>query len=94
MILRLVAKYLFWLFLTSTAWAHPYDDPFAFRKHLTNDGRVIYSNIEKRCFSNGLLTCQEYHPIWKGRLNVSSTEQVINNDKQSNSVPVETGSKE
>ena len=56
-------------------WSHPYDDPLVFRKHLTDDGRVIYSNIEKRCFSNGKLTCMEYHPIWKGRLKTSVEEQ-------------------
>ncbi|MCP4186213.1 MAG: hypothetical protein GY763_01280, partial [Gammaproteobacteria bacterium] len=33
-----------------------------------------YSNIEKRCFSDGVLTCIEFHPIWKGGLS-SSTEQ-------------------
>jgi len=92
MILRSVEKLSLWLFLVSSAWAHPYDDPFAFRKHLTNDGRVIYSNIEKRCFSNGLLTCQEYHPIWKGRLKASSTAQVINNDGQSKPASVVAGS--
>jgi len=56
------------------AWSHPYDDPFAFRKHLTDDGRVIYSNIEKRCFSKGVLTCLEYHPVWRGRLKSTSNE--------------------
>ncbi len=94
MILRLVAKYLLWFFLIPTAWSHPYDDPFAFRKHLTDDGRVIYSNIEKRCFSKGVLTCMEYHPIWKGRLKVATSKQDVKTGKQSNSVSAVTDSEE
>ncbi len=57
---------LFGLFLAPGAFSHPYDEPLTFRKHLTNDGRVIYSNIQKKCFSDGKLTCLKYHPIWKG----------------------------
>ena len=52
------------LFIAFSAAAHPYEEPLTFRKHLTNDGRVIYSNIPKKCFSNGYLTCQQLHPIY------------------------------
>ena len=52
------------LILTSAASAHPYDEPLTFRKHLTDDGRVIYSNIPKACFSKGVLTCERLHPIF------------------------------
>ena len=52
------------LFIASSASAHPYDEPLTFRKHLTDDGRVIYSNIPKSCFSKGLLTCENLHPIY------------------------------
>jgi hypothetical protein len=51
-------------FIASSASAHPYDEPLTFRKHLTDDGRVIYSNIPKSCFSKGLLTCENLHPIY------------------------------
>jgi hypothetical protein len=57
--------------------SHPFDEPLKFRKHLTNDGRVIYSNIEKRCFSNGKLTCLEYHPIWRGGLTTKHEADTI-----------------
>ncbi len=39
----------------------------SFQKIRTDDGRIIYSNIEKRCFSNGRLICLNYHPIFSGR---------------------------
>lgn len=55
--------------------SHPFDSPLIFRKHLTNDGRIIYSNIEKRCFSNGVLTCQRHHPIWQGAFGTVSHAQ-------------------
>jgi len=42
--------------------AHP-DSPLEFRKHMTKDGRIIYSNIYKKCFSEGLLTCHHLHPV-------------------------------
>jgi hypothetical protein len=52
------------MFFTFSAAAHPYDAPLTFRKHLTDDGRVIWSNIPKACFSKGLLTCENLHPIY------------------------------
>lgn len=70
---------------SSNSLSHPFDSPLTFRQHLTNDGRVIFSNIEKRCFSNGVLTCQEYHPIWEGRFGTVYHEQTI--DKASISEP-------
>ena len=42
----------------------PYDSPFTFKKHLTDDGRVIYSNIPKECISKGRLNCIQLHPIF------------------------------
>lgn len=48
----------------SVVFSHPHDNPLKFEKQVADDGRVIYSNIEKRCFSNGHLICTEYHPIW------------------------------
>ena len=44
--------------------AHPYDSPLEFRRHMTDDGRVIYSNIPKKCFHDGVLTCDRLHPIF------------------------------
>ncbi len=71
-----MARYLVPLLVIATpvAIAHPYDEPLSFRKHFTDDGRVIYSNIEKRCFSSGVLTCIEFHPIWKGGLPSSAVQ--------------------
>ena len=56
----------FGLFLISSAAAHPYDSALEFREHKTDDGRLIYSNIPKKCFSKGQLTCIQLHPIFKG----------------------------
>jgi len=52
--------------LAADAHSHPYDSPLEFRKHRTEDGRVIYSNIPKKCFANGLLICDRLHPIFNG----------------------------
>ena len=46
--------------------SHPYDSALIFHEHLTDDGRAIYSNIPKKCFSKGRLTCTRLHPIFKG----------------------------
>jgi hypothetical protein len=54
------------LFIAFSAAAHPYDSPLTFIPHKTEDGRIIYTNIPKRCFSNRILTCTGYHPIYKG----------------------------
>ena len=45
-------------------FAHPEDSPLTFIPHKSEDGRVIYTNIPKRCFSNGLLTCPGRNPIF------------------------------
>ncbi len=83
-----IVRYLIPLFIIApTAIAHPFDDPLSFRKHLTDDGRVIYSNIEKRCFSKGFLTCIEFHPIWKGGLPSSAT---LHRDHADNQPVLET----
>ncbi|MCP4429516.1 MAG: hypothetical protein GY806_00910 [Gammaproteobacteria bacterium] len=52
------------LFLAFSAAAHPYNSPLTFRKHMTDDGRIIWSNIPKACFSKGLLICERLHPIY------------------------------
>jgi hypothetical protein len=52
------------LFLTSNAISHPYDEPLTFKLHTTKDGRSIYTNIPKKCFSNGVLTCTGLHPLF------------------------------
>jgi hypothetical protein len=54
------------LSISNGAFSHPFDSPLTFREHRTDDGRIILSNIEKRCFSKGKLTCLEYHPVWQG----------------------------
>jgi len=59
------------LFLTSNAFPHPYDGPphdapLTFILHKTDDGRPIFTNIPKECFSKGRLTCIQLHPIFKG----------------------------
>ena len=52
------------LLMVTAADAHPYDSPLEFREHRTEDGRKIYSNIPKKCFANGVLTCYRLHPIF------------------------------
>jgi hypothetical protein len=74
------------LFIASSASAHPYDEPLTFRKHLTDDGRVIYSNIPKSCFSKGLLTCQHLHPIYG--MSVSMKSERLTTTKKTEQVKV------
>ncbi len=67
------------LFLTSNAFSHPYDGPphnapLTFILHMTDDGRPIYTNIPKKCFSEGRLTCIQLHPIFKGSGTIEKTE--------------------
>ena len=77
------------LSIVSSASAHPNDEPLTFRKYLTDDGRVIYSNIPKSCFSKGLLTCENLHPIYGMPVGMKSesstktrkTEQLKNKPK-------------
>jgi len=62
---------IFGLILTSNAFSHPYegpphDAPQTFILHMTDDGRPIYTNIPKKCFSEGRLTCIQLHPIFRG----------------------------
>ena len=62
---------LYGLFLTPNAFSHPYDGPphnapQKFILHVSDDGRPIYTNIPKKCFSEGRLTCIQLHPIFKG----------------------------
>jgi hypothetical protein len=59
------------MFFTFSAASHPYDGPpheapLTFIEHKTDDGRPIYTNIPKKCFSKGVLTCISLHPIFKG----------------------------
>jgi hypothetical protein len=52
------------LFVAFSAASHPYDDPLTFIEHKTDDGRPIYTNMPKACFSKGRLTCDQLHPIF------------------------------
>ncbi|MCP4979595.1 MAG: hypothetical protein GY935_03765 [Gammaproteobacteria bacterium] len=59
------------LITTSSTFAHPYDGPpddapMTFILHVTDDGRLIYTNIPKKCFSEGRLSCIQLHPVFKG----------------------------
>ena len=38
----------------------------SFTSFQTEDGRVIYSNIPRRCIRDGLLICSQYHPLHAG----------------------------
>ena len=67
------------LFLTSSAFSHPYDGPphkapLTFILHKTDDGRSIFTNIPKKCFSKGQLTCMQLHPIFKGPGTINKPE--------------------
>ena len=50
--------------ISANAVAHPHNSPLTFIKHKTEDGRDIYTNIPKSCFSKGMLTCPGLHPIY------------------------------
>ena len=59
------------LFLAFSVAAHPYagspyDAPLTFIEHKTDDGRAIFTNIPKKCFSKGRLACASLHPVFKG----------------------------
>jgi hypothetical protein len=56
------------------AASHPYDTALEFRQHKTDDGRIIFSNIPKKCFSQGRLTCDQLHPVFKGSGTVPAPE--------------------
>ncbi len=69
----------FGLIITSSAFSHPYDGPpddapLTFILHATDDGRPIYTNIPKKCFSKGVLTCHQLHPIFKGSGTIKKPE--------------------
>jgi len=74
-IVLIIILILLGLFIAFSAAAHPYDAPLTFRKHLTDDGRVIWSNIPKACFSKGLLTCENLHPIYGTPVNMKRAEK-------------------
>ena len=57
------------------AHAHPENDPLRFEAHTHDGGRVIYTNIPKRCFRNGLLLCLERHPLFDNRPPPDSSDQ-------------------
>ena len=59
------------LFVAFSAASHPYEGPpyeapMTFILHTTDDGRPIYTNIPKKCFSKGRLTCIQLHPVFNG----------------------------
>lgn len=58
--------------------AHPENSPLTFIAHKTADGRVIYTNIPKRCFSDGVLTCARYHPIYNGTATAGESNKSTN----------------
>ena len=74
------------LFIASSASAHPYDEPLTFRKHLTDDGRVIESKSPMSCLSKGLLTCQHLHPIYG--MSVSMKSERLTTTKKTEQVKV------
>jgi len=63
-IVLVIILILLGLFMAFSAASHPYDEPLTFILHTTNDGRPIYTNIPKKCFSNSVLTCNGLHPIF------------------------------
>jgi hypothetical protein len=79
------------LLLAFSAFSHPYDAPLTFREHKTDDGRNIYSNIPKKCFSKGLLTCTRLHPIFANPAAVGETRTKLTKPGKANaakSVPL------
>ncbi len=67
------------MFFTFSVASHPYDGPphhapLTFIEHKTDDGRLIYTNIPKECFSEGRLICIHLHPIFKGPGTINNPE--------------------
>jgi len=70
-IVLIIILILLGLFVAFSAASHPYDGPphdapLTFIEHKTDDGRTIFTNIPKKCFSKGVLTCVQLHPVFKG----------------------------
>ncbi len=63
------------LLLATNAGAHPENDPLRFESHIHEGGRVIFTNIPKRCFKNGLLICLDRHPLLNNRPPLDPAEQ-------------------
>ena len=78
-IVLIIVVMLLGLFIAFSAAAHPYDGPpheapLTFIEHKTDDGRSIYTNIPKKCFSKGRLTCISVHPIFGGPGTIQNPE--------------------
>ena len=61
----------FGLTIAPGTFSHPYEGapqaaPKSFILHKTDDGRLIYTNIPKKCFSEGRLICHQLHPVFGG----------------------------
>ena len=52
------------LLLSCGAGAHPEDSPLTFIPHKNDNGAIIFTNIPKKCFRNGVLLCTRYHPVF------------------------------
>lgn len=50
------------IILAFGAMTHPYDSALTFRSRKRDQGGTVYSNIPKKCFSNGVLICAHLHP--------------------------------
>lgn len=61
--------------VAGAARAHPENDPLRFEPHTHEGGRVIFTNIPKRCFRNGMLICLELHPLLNNRPPPNTAEQ-------------------
>ena len=78
-IVLIIILILIGLFIAFSAAAHPYDGPphaapLTFIEHKTDDGRPIFANIPKKCFSKGQLSCISLHPIFKGSGTIEKPE--------------------
>jgi hypothetical protein len=70
----------------SFASAHPENSPLTFIPHKTDDGWIIYTNIPKRCFSKGVLTCADLHPIHGGNKRKATSSTLVK--KQSTEIEI------
>ena len=65
-IVLIIVFLLLGFFIAFSAASHPYagpphDAPLTFIQHKTDDGRSIFTNIPKKCFSKGRLICVKPH---------------------------------
>ncbi len=74
-----IVPLVFGLAVAPAGQSHPYEGmpeetPLVFILHHTEDGRPIYTNIPRKCFSGKRLSCISLHPVFRGSGTVRKPE--------------------